>query len=147
MTTTDKTSKTATVVFWLIAVGLVVGLAVWRTVPKRAAAASASCYARIQAIGALAKAYAGKHGGQKPTSIEDFRALAPNMTPEAWFCPSDPRGSERSLQDWESFTPADASYSFSAPGDVPAKGEREMVRCTIHGHVLYHDGKTAKADE
>jgi hypothetical protein len=139
--TNQQTSKTATVVFWTIAVGLVVGLAMWRAAPKRAEAASAKCYARIQTLGALAKAYAGKHGGQRPRSIEDFRTLAPNMTPEAWHCPSD----RRRLVDWESFTSADASYRFSASSDVSAKGEREMVRCTIHGHVLYHNGKTAKA--
>jgi hypothetical protein len=143
---TSKAVTAVTAVSWLIAVGLVVGLAVWRAAPKRAEATSAECYARIQALAALTKAYAGKHDGRRPTSIEDFRALAPNMTPEAWFCPSDQRRSQLGLKDWESFTPADASYRFAGSTDAPANGDSEMIRCAIHGHVVYHNGKTANAD-
>jgi hypothetical protein len=141
MNAKHSTSKIATAVFWSVAILLVIGFAVVRAIPKRAAAASNECYVRIRALGALMKAYAGKHGGQRPTSIEDFRTIAPSMTPAAWFCPSDRRNSHFKL-DWERFSPADASYRLVASSDASADGDIPMIRCLIHGHILYRSGKT-----
>ncbi len=128
MNTNQQTSKVATSLFWLVAASLVLTLALFKAIPKRAEAASNQCFGRMQTLGSLVKAFAGKHQGRRPHSIEDFRGLVPNITPQAWTCPSN----------------TDANYEFtpaqSGGGDV-------LIKCRIHGHFVTARGIAVKSTE
>lgn len=123
------TSKLATIVFWLVAVSFVLGLALFKAIPKRAEAASSICFARMQALGSLVKAYAGKHQGRRPKTMDDFREVTPNMTSQAWTCPASAR----------------SHYRFAPPNIDDTGFQKEMIRCTIHGHVVSASGDAVRA--
>jgi hypothetical protein len=145
MSSEEKTSKSATVVFWLVAMVLVVGLALWKVMPKRAQAASSQCYARMSTLGSLVKAYAGKHDGQRPTDYDDFRDVAPSAAPKSWVCPSDQSNPMANETDWAAFVPAHASYDLFPQDKDDGKSDQILIRCRIHGHVVYYSGNAAKA--
>jgi hypothetical protein len=129
MNTEQQTSKAATILFWLVAGSLVLSLALFKAIPKRAEAASNECFAKIQTLGSLAKAFAGKHQGRRPNSIEDFRELVPNMTPQTWACPSN----------------TNAQYQFTPTQSDDAIGDDVLVKCLIHGHFVTAQGDAVKS--
>ena len=131
MNTNQQTSKAETFLFWLVAASLVLTLALFKALPKRAEAASNKCFAKMQMIGSLVNAFAGKYQGRRPNSIEDFHKLLLNMTPKTWTCPSN----------------TDANYQFTPADSDDAIGGDVLIKCPIHGHFVTAQGYAVKSTE
>lgn len=109
---------------------------------------SIACINQLKNIGLAVRIWETENQGTFPP---DFRSMSsdpstPLATPKILVCPSD--SNRQSAADWASFSAANISYEYLAPGaDSKSEPHRVLTRCPIHGHVGLCDGSVQKVQD
>ncbi len=121
---------------------LMPAIAIPNFLAARAAAQAGLCALNLETIGGAARVYAKAHQDVLP---KDFLSMSGELnTPSVLVCPADPKRTK--VFAWSKFTPESASYEIVSPGtaDGQSAGRQVFVRCPIHGHVCYTDGRVER---
>ncbi|MBL9137094.1 MAG: hypothetical protein JNK85_14575 [Verrucomicrobiales bacterium] len=110
---------------------------------QRNRARSIMCVNNLKQLGLAVRIYATDNSDQFPRDV--FSLTNEIGSPKVLVCGED-TGRE-AAENWSSFTMANCSYEFLAPGPGAHETEpdRVMFRCPIHGHVTLCDGSVQQS--
>jgi len=95
-----------------------------------------SCVNNMKQLGLAAKMWASDNKDIYPP---DFLSMSNELNnPKVLICPADT--AHQAAVTWPSFTSANCSYEFLAPGATDTEPNRVVFRCPIHGTVGLGDG-------
>jgi hypothetical protein len=126
---------------WLLIIGAILAVSVVAfiaTLPAaKRRAESLNCASSMFATLYAAKLWSEDNGGRLPSDcISITNELS---TPKILFCPSDHL--HQPMTSWVSFTTNSSSYEIVAPGISRTDTNVLFLRCKVHGHVGYSDGR------
>ncbi|MBX3733827.1 MAG: hypothetical protein KF791_14695 [Verrucomicrobiae bacterium] len=111
----------------------------------RERATSIGCVNNLKNVGLAIRVWAMEHDQTFPP---DFLSASRELSsPKLLVCPSDPL--HTTALDWATFSAAQISYEFLAPGSLEgersAEALRVAARCPTHGNILLNDGSVQMA--
>jgi hypothetical protein len=105
-----------------------------------AEADSLVCINNLKQFGLAVRVWAlDNHDSGPPTIMSMSNELA---TPKVLVCPADT--TRQTVANWSTFTMANSSYEYLAPGAGLDEPTRVLSRCPVHGHIGLCDGSVQR---
>ncbi len=95
-----------------------------------------ACVNNMKQLGLAGRIWANDNSDKYPMDLLDMTNEM--STPKILVCPGD--HDRQSATNFSSYTPANCSYEYLAPGSSDSDPERVMFRCPIHGTICLCDG-------
>jgi hypothetical protein len=96
------------------------------------------CAGNLVSIGHALKKWAKEHDGVGPSDLASMSEQVP--WPRFVHCPCDAGWKDGNNIDWAKFNPSGSSYQLVSPGAKDGDANAVVLKCRVHGHVLYADG-------